>query len=211
MTERLLSLHERPANILRRRLEQAGYDGVDCLEKLGMYRSLSFLLKFVYKSTLSTFRESSLDDIRFGISTNIDLTGRGLRLIPVSLYVYASSIVTLKLSRNPIFEIPLDFIQECISLCELKLSHMAMKKVPPSIQHSPNLNKLDLSSNRIGDLDEAFLDGISSLNVLLLHNNKIERCHGISRACTLCPVSASPTTKFGSSPWLLRRSSLFSS
>lgn len=48
--ERILAQTERPADIVRRRLEQAGYDPVDGIELLG--GDLSFLLKFVYKSQL---------------------------------------------------------------------------------------------------------------------------------------------------------------
>jgi hypothetical protein len=49
--ERLLAQTERPADIVRRRLEQCGYDPADGLELLGA-DDLSFLLKFVYKSQL---------------------------------------------------------------------------------------------------------------------------------------------------------------
>jgi hypothetical protein len=49
--ERILAQSERPADIVRRRLEQSGYDNIDGLEKLGA-GDLSFLLKFVYKSQL---------------------------------------------------------------------------------------------------------------------------------------------------------------
>ena len=48
-TERMLAQAERPADIVRRRLEQAGYDITDGLDTLGE-GNLSFLLKFVYKS-----------------------------------------------------------------------------------------------------------------------------------------------------------------
>lgn len=47
--ERILGHTERPADIVRRRLEQAGYDVADGFELLAD-DSLSFLLKFVYKS-----------------------------------------------------------------------------------------------------------------------------------------------------------------
>ena len=50
-TERVLASTERPADIVRRRLEQAGYTVADGLNELGA-ESLSFLLKFVYKSNV---------------------------------------------------------------------------------------------------------------------------------------------------------------
>lgn len=49
--ERVMGQKERPADIFRRRLEQAGYDAADGLETLGE-DDMSFLLKFVYKSQL---------------------------------------------------------------------------------------------------------------------------------------------------------------
>jgi adenylate cyclase len=49
-TERMLAQAERPADIVRRRLEQAGYDVADGLNTLGE-GDLSFLMRFVYKST----------------------------------------------------------------------------------------------------------------------------------------------------------------
>ena len=49
--ERVLAPTEKPANIVRRRLEQAGYDEADGLEQLGA-DDLSFLMKFEYKSNV---------------------------------------------------------------------------------------------------------------------------------------------------------------
>jgi hypothetical protein len=50
-SERMLAQTERPADIVRRRLDQAGYDVADGLDTLGE-GDLSFLMKFVYKSTV---------------------------------------------------------------------------------------------------------------------------------------------------------------
>ncbi|RDB15590.1 Adenylate cyclase [Hypsizygus marmoreus] len=169
--ERILAQTERPADIVRRRLEQAGYDPADGLELLGG-EGLSFLLKFVYKSQLLGPAE---EELTFETFDHIDLTGRSLRTIPVILHQHADSIVSLKLSRNPMLEIPLDFIQSCTVLRELRLSNMAMKKVPQSVRHSTSLWRLDLSSNRISDLDEAYLDHIVGLNTLFVQNNRIEK------------------------------------
>jgi hypothetical protein len=49
LQERLLAPTERPAVIVRRRLEHAGYDTADGLENLGA-DEIQFLLKFVFKS-----------------------------------------------------------------------------------------------------------------------------------------------------------------
>jgi adenylate cyclase len=93
----------------------------------------------------------------------------------VILHKNAESIILLNLSGNPMIEIPLDFIQSCISLRELRLSNMAIKKVPTSIRHTPTLHRLDLSSNRIADLDEAALDRVPGLATLKVQNNRMEK------------------------------------
>ncbi|KAH9829119.1 adenylate cyclase-like protein, partial [Rhodofomes roseus] len=169
--ERVLAMTEKPANIVRRRLEQAGYDEADGLEELGA-DDLAFLMKFEYKSNVLG---PLPDDLHVDTFDLIDLTGRSLRTVPVLLYPHADAIFHLNLSRNPMLEIPLDFIQACTTLRELRLSHMAMKKVPQSIRHCTTLHRLDLSCNRIADLDEAALDRIPDLRSLKVQNNRMEK------------------------------------
>ncbi|KAJ7815921.1 hypothetical protein B0H13DRAFT_1663716 [Mycena leptocephala] len=179
--ERILAQTERPADIVRRRLEQAGYNETDGRDLLGS-AGLSFLLKFVYKSwflgpaaricLLYLYEE---EDLKFDNFSDIDLIDRSLRTIPVALYRHADSIVSLRLSRNPMIEIPLDFIQSCTTLRELRLSHMAMKQAPRSLRHSATLACLDLSCNRIVTLDEAYFDDIPKLIRLHVQNNRLEK------------------------------------
>ncbi|KAH9950582.1 hypothetical protein B0H21DRAFT_500034 [Amylocystis lapponica] len=170
--ERVLAATERPANIVRRRLEQAGYDVADGLDTMGA-DDIHFLMKFVYKSNVlgRAQEELHLDTDTFD---RVELTGRSLRTVPVQLYVHAENIILLNLSRNPMLEIPLDFIQACTTLRELRLQHMAMKKVPQSIRHCRTLHRLDLSCNRIVDLDDAGLDHIPELRSLKMQNNRME-------------------------------------
>ncbi|KAJ6592919.1 hypothetical protein B0H19DRAFT_11043 [Mycena capillaripes] len=168
--ERILAQTERPADIVRRRLEHAGYNETDGQDLLGS-AGLSFLLKFVYKSW---FLGPAEEDIKFDNFGCVDLTGRSLRTIPVALYQHADSIVSLWLSRNPMIEIPLDFIQSCTTLHELRLSHMAIKQIPRSLRHSTTLTCLDLSCNRIVTLDEAYFDDIPGLTTLHVQNNRLE-------------------------------------
>ena len=52
---------------------------------------------------------------------------------------------------------------------------MAMKKVPQSVRHSLSLNRLDVSCNRIADLDDSGLDRIPSLSNLKAQNNRIDK------------------------------------
>ncbi|KAI5121568.1 hypothetical protein M0805_000749 [Coniferiporia weirii] len=170
--ERVLAPTERPADLVRRRLEQAGYGVTDGLQTLGS-DEIGFLIKFIHKSNfLGDAQEEQVTDNNF---ESIDLTGRSLKTIPILLHTHAQKIVVLNLSRNPMLEIPLDFIQSCTTLRELRLSNMAMKKVPQSVRHSISLNRLDLSCNRIADLDDSGLDRIPMLASLKAQNNRIDK------------------------------------
>ncbi|KAJ6517432.1 adenylate cyclase [Mycena vitilis] len=168
--ERILKLKDRPVLILQRALQQAGYDETDILSGTLVPPAVPFLLKFVYRSQfLGADGELSFDDFVY-----INLAGRSLRTIPVALHKHADSIVSLRLSCNPIIDIPLDFVQSCTAIRELYLSHMYIKRVPQSIRHSATLTLLDLSSNRIISLDDAHLDELPCLSTLELQNNRLE-------------------------------------
>lgn len=70
-------------------------------------------------------------------------------------------------------DIPLDFIQACTSLKELRMSNMALKRVPISIRASTTLARLDVSCNRIADLESVALHEVETLVSLKVQNNKL--------------------------------------
>ncbi|KAG6813144.1 hypothetical protein H0H87_009374 [Tephrocybe sp. NHM501043] len=67
---------------------------------------------------------------------NVDLEGWTLVAIPIAVHKNAEKVVSLKLSGNPMLEIPLDFVQSCTSLLDLRLSNMSLKSVPKSVRHA---------------------------------------------------------------------------
>jgi len=69
MSERVLASTERPADIVRRRLEQAGYDPADGFDILAG-EGLLFLLKFVYKSQVLGGGVSRLCSALYGFGWN---------------------------------------------------------------------------------------------------------------------------------------------
>ncbi|KAF8624639.1 hypothetical protein AX15_005792 [Amanita polypyramis BW_CC] len=168
--ERILGPHERPIEIVRRLLEQAGYEPDDS-SQIVSNENLNFLAKFIYKSQRLGPAE---DDFSFEKPDVIDLTDHGLRAVPVKLHQAADQIIRLVLSCNPMLEIPLDFIQSCTSLRDLHLSNMSIKRVPQSVRYATSLMRLDLSINRITDLSEAFLDNIPGLHTLNLRSNRLQ-------------------------------------
>ncbi|KAJ8583132.1 L domain-like protein, partial [Rhizopogon salebrosus TDB-379] len=153
--ERVLAPTEMSAAIVIRRLQQAGYDQADSLAFLGA-EDMTFLMKFVYKSQLLG---PAAEELTFDEFEIIGLTGCSLPTIPIVLHQNASSIVYLNLSCNPMVEIPVDFIQSCVTLLDLSLSSMAMKKVPQSVcrivdldDAMPCIVELDMSFNTITEL-----------------------------------------------------------
>ncbi|KAK6975105.1 adenylate cyclase [Favolaschia claudopus] len=174
--ERILSPNERPAKILRRCLQHAGYDESDGDAGTGKgavgLPGVPFLLKFVYRSQ---FLGPADDDLSLNNFAYVNLIARSLVTIPVVLHQHADTIVSLRLSRNPLNDIPGDFMQSCTALSELYLSHTFLKKVPPSIRLGATLTLLDLSSNRLASLNDAGLDELPRLATLNLQNNRLER------------------------------------
>lgn len=157
---------------MRRRLEQAGYDEIDQLETIGG-DDLRFLLRFVYRSVNLGGPGIDEEELSFDNFERVDLTGRGLQTVPILLHRHASTITFLNLSKNPLVDLPLDFIQGCDELRELRLSTCSLKRIPASVQHSTSLHWLDLSCNRIVDLENAGLDNIPDLRTIKLQNNRL--------------------------------------
>ena len=96
-----------------------------------------------------------------------------LTKVPILLHRVAQHIVLLNLSRNIGIDLPSDFIQSCEALRELKLAGVGLRRVPPAIRHSRHLIRLDISSNRIADLEDTGLDSVPTLASLKLQCNRL--------------------------------------
>lgn len=150
---------------------QAGYADNDKTEEMGR-ENLAMLCRFIYQPPVLPVMDPE-DENNYDSFELVDLGGRDLQTIPIFLYRHAHTIISLNLSKNPMTEVPLDFIQTCVTLRELRMTHMAMKRVPASIRQSSALTRLDLSCNRIADLDHAGLHEIETLVSLKVQNNRL--------------------------------------
>ena len=130
--------------------------------------SWSLDLLSVLIPSLSQEEESSYDSFEF-----IDIAGRDLQTIPIFLHLHAHNIIILNVSRNPMTDLPLDFIQACTNLKELRMSYMALKRIPLAICASTTLTRLDVSCNRVADLESVPLHEITTLTSLKVQNNKL--------------------------------------
>ncbi|WVN89993.1 uncharacterized protein L203_105224 [Cryptococcus depauperatus CBS 7841] len=169
--DRMLLPSEKPLVIQHRRLLQVGYTEADHLDALGK-NDLALLCRFIYQTpilpTMDPEEESSYDSFEF-----IDIAGRDLQTIPIFLHLHSHDIIILNVSRNPMTDIPLDFIQACTNLKELRMSNMALKRIPISIRASTTLARLDVSCNRIADLESVALNEVETLVSLKVQNNKL--------------------------------------
>ncbi|KAG1175973.1 hypothetical protein G6F70_003746 [Rhizopus microsporus] len=162
--ERVLGLNERPVQIQKMLQEQMGYTDDDKID------DISYLIRFQLMPNVS--QPIPPDDKDFG--QHVDLQSRSLATIPIYLYKHASSIVSLDISKNLHIEVPIDFIQMCTRLKQLWLANNEYSMLPPSTQHISSLEHLNISGNRLRDLDHAKLDRLSELRTLRAINNRLE-------------------------------------
>ena len=105
--------------------------------------------------------------------SHVDLSGRNLITIPIMLHQKATEIISLNLSRNLSLDVPADFIQSCINLREIKYTGNEAWKLPASLSLASRLTYLDISNNRLEQLEHAELDKIQGLLSIKAANNMI--------------------------------------
>ncbi|KAK7552549.1 hypothetical protein BKA81DRAFT_378120 [Phyllosticta paracitricarpa] len=174
-TSRQLEPNERPLVIQRRLLEQAGYTEADRLEDVGREDN-SYLCRFTFLPSKMSGYSSLEKDPGFSKMqkfSHIDLQGRNLITIPITLYQKATEIISLNLSRNLSLDIPKDFIQACTNLREIKYTSNEAWRLPPSLSLASRLTMLDISNNRLEQLEHAELWKLHGLLSLRLSNNKL--------------------------------------
>jgi adenylate cyclase len=174
-TSRQLDAHERPLLIQKRLLEQAGYSDADRLEEVGREDN-SYLCRFTFIPAKMSGYASLEKDPGFSKMqkfSHIDLQGRNLITIPITLYQKATEIISLNLSRNLSLDVPKDFVQACTNLREIKYTSNESRRLPPSLGLASRLTMLDISNNRLQQLENAELHNLHSLQGLRLSNNRL--------------------------------------
>ncbi|KAG0361237.1 cysteinyl-tRNA synthetase [Podila minutissima] len=169
---RQLGPNERPLNILRKCLLQFGYTDQDKLEEL-CGKDNSFLCRFTFEENgtpLTT--EANIQD--HADYADVNLQRRCLPTVPIFLYSKAKDIVRLNISHNQRMDLPLDFVQNCSVLRELRMAYNDLGRVPGNIRSIVYLQVLDLRGNRIKDLEKAHLEDARELVTLLLQCNRLE-------------------------------------
>ncbi|KAF1963402.1 hypothetical protein CC80DRAFT_4847 [Byssothecium circinans] len=168
---------ERPLLIQKRLLEQAGYTEADRIDEIGRDDN-SYLCRFTFLPAKMSGYASLERDPGFSKMqkfSHIDLQGRNLITIPIALYQKATEIISLNLSRNLTLAVPRDFIQACTNLREIKYTSNDARKLPASLSLASRLTMLDISNNRIHDLEDAQLHKLQSLQGLRLSNNRLTK------------------------------------
>lgn len=172
---RQLDHGERPILMQKKLLEQAGYTSSDRIEEIGREDN-SYLCRFTFLPTKLSGYSSLENDPGFNKTqkfSHVDLEGRSMVTIPITLYKKASEIISLNLSRNLALDVPRDFIQSCINLREIKYVSNEAWRLPASISLACRLTYLDISNNTIEQLDHAQLDKLHGLVSIKMANNKL--------------------------------------
>ncbi|KAI9592287.1 hypothetical protein BDF19DRAFT_416382 [Syncephalis fuscata] len=172
--ERVLGAHEHPAFLQKRWLEQAGYTEADNLSDHGREDN-SYLFQYMFAEPPSHIglpvpKDADIDPTA---ARHFDFQARNLPTIPKSFFRYAAGIITLNLSQNHSLSLPIEFAQQCDQLRELRLANNDYKSVPEAVRHLATLSHLDLSCNRLAELDHAQLDQVQPLTSLMLQNNRL--------------------------------------
>ncbi|KAK9484358.1 phosphatase 2C-domain-containing protein [Lipomyces starkeyi] len=169
---RILQANERPITLQKRMLELCGYTEEDPIWEMGR-EDMGFLFRFLFIPSVNAIpidgqEEDYLPAKKYA---QVNLQRRSLQTIPASLYQHASEIISLNLSENLPVDVPLQFIQACVNLREVKFAGNFRPHLPTSIMQTAKLNYLDVSSNRLEDLDNAQLERHETLVSLKAQNN----------------------------------------
>ncbi|KAF3053048.1 cysteinyl-tRNA synthetase [Didymella keratinophila] len=200
-TSRQLESSERPLLIQKRLLEQAGYAEADRLEDVGREDN-SYLCRFTFlPAKMSGFSSLEKDPgfKQMQKFSHIDLQGKNLITIPITLYQKATEIISLNLSRNLSLDVPKDFIQACTNLREIKYTSNDARRLPPSLSMANRLTMLDISNNCLQTLDRVELQKLQSLQGLRLSNNgltSLPSYFGQYRALRSLNLSSNSLTEF---------------
>ena len=167
---------ERPIAMQKKLLLQAGYKEQDHIEEVGREDN-SYLCRFTFSHEKHSGYGSGLDnDPTFNKTqkfSHMDLSGKSLVTVPILLYTKAPEIISLNLSRNLALGVPKDFITACINLREIKFTGNEAWRLPGSLAWAGRLTVLDVSNNRLEQLEHAELHRLVALVSLKLSNNKL--------------------------------------
>lgn len=172
---RQLDHKEKPILMQKKLLEQVGYTEKDRIEDIGR-EDHSYLCRLVFLPTKLSGYTSLEADPGFNKMqkfSHVDLQGRSLVTIPITLYKKSSEIISLNLSRNLSLDVPKDFIQSCINLREIKFIGNEALQVPMSFGLASRLTYLDVSNNVLEELEHAKLDRLTGLVSIKMANNQL--------------------------------------
>ncbi|KAI1176825.1 protein phosphatase 2C [Nemania sp. FL0916] len=173
---RVLLAAERPLLIQKRLLQQAGYEERDRIEDIGREDN-GYLCRFMFLSARDGTFNATPHDLGLGRAakfSHVDLSGRNLITIPITLYSKTGEIISLNLSRNLSLDLPRDFVQACPSLRDIKYASNEARKLPISISRATRLTLLDVSNNRLEEVDHAELARLTGILRLTLANNRLK-------------------------------------
>lgn len=104
----------------------------------------------------------------------INLAGNKLTTLPQGLFDKADTIEELDLSHNKITNLPKDIFKKT----PLAILHLKYNEISSNIEFiTKDIQKLDMSFNKIKDVDSKMFKGMENLASLVLKGNQIRKIH----------------------------------
>lgn len=159
--------------------EEIGYSGREEVNK-AVSQEHSYVCRFSLKDLPSASRPVLRRDSTNSYNTEIMsskyalLGNLNLSVVPVDLFVNATTLETIDLSRNTLLSLPEDLFKRLQNLRLLILRENLLAEIPKAILEAPTITNLDLSSNRLNGDSLVCLKEMTSLVSLNLTSNQIE-------------------------------------
>jgi adenylate cyclase len=101
----------------------------------------------------------------------VNLGEANLFQLPSVLTKRTQDIQRLNLQGNLALNLKEEFLAQCHSLKELNMAQCELVRVPTSIRHCASLIALDISLNRLQNIEHAHLESLTHLQVLIVKGN----------------------------------------
>ncbi|GEQ68273.1 hypothetical protein JCM33374_g1940 [Metschnikowia sp. JCM 33374] len=168
---KLLEPFERPLKIQMGLLTLSGYSEKDNLSLMGREDLSSICKIFVENMALRNLtheEETSLSRDYI----NVDISSHNLKTIPIKFHQHTYEIERLNVSDNPAIYIPLDFIQSCSNLTNIKFSRNGTSKFPLNFLEATGLTGLSMECNFLDEIP-ARISHLKRLETLKLNSNQL--------------------------------------
>ncbi|EPY53837.1 adenylate cyclase [Schizosaccharomyces cryophilus OY26] len=157
-TERVLLPHEQPCIIFQKLLT---YFGCDQNSEDEMTEEDNYSVARLVFTTMDIGADVLRKMSEKKFSQHLDIRRSNLEVIPIKFYPHAHELLSLNISSNLSLGLPIDFMERCVNLKNLDMSHNLRPPRGKSLSTLRQLEVLNVSRNDIYELDPVIFSGRS--------------------------------------------------